>query len=42
VVRAWLLDPLRARLPGLKTAAFPVTAAARDAVPEQVLGWLFE
>ncbi|MFZ5917842.1 MAG: nucleoside-triphosphatase [Chloroflexota bacterium] len=41
VVRAWLQDALRARLPGLDTAAFTVTAASRDALPQQVLDWLF-
>ena len=42
VVRVWMLDELRARLPGLETAVFAVTTETRNALPEQVLDWLFE
>jgi len=42
VVRAWLLDALRARLPGIPTAAFAVDLETRERVPEQVVSWLFE
>lgn len=41
VVRAWLLDALRARLPGVPTAVFAVDADTRERVPKQVMDWLF-
>jgi nucleoside-triphosphatase THEP1 len=42
VVRAWLLDALRARLPGIPTAVFTVDMETRERTPEQVVSWLFE
>jgi nucleoside-triphosphatase THEP1 len=40
VVRAWLLDALRARLPGVPTAIFAVSPKTREAIPKQVVNWL--
>ena len=42
VVRTWLLDALRARLPGVQTATFTVDVETQESVPEQVVDWLFE
>jgi nucleoside-triphosphatase THEP1 len=41
VVRAWLLDALRARLPGIPTATFAVCPKTRKSIPEQVVNWLY-
>jgi nucleoside-triphosphatase THEP1 len=40
VVRAWLLDALRARLRGIRSATFAVDMETRESVPEQVVNWL--
>jgi nucleoside-triphosphatase THEP1 len=42
VVRSWLLDALRARLPGIPAATFAVAVETRGSVPQQVASWLFE
>lgn len=42
VVRAWLLDALRARLPDIPAATFVVDMKTREYVPERVVNWLFE
>lgn len=41
VVRAWLLDALRARLPDIPKATFTVDVKTRESVPERVMDWLF-
>ena len=40
VVRAWLLDALRARLPGISMATFTVSPKTRESIPKQVVNWL--
>lgn len=40
VVRAWLLDALRARLPDIPAATFVVDMETRESVPERVVNWL--
>lgn len=40
VVRTWLLEALRSRLPGIPAAIFAVREGTRGAVPEQVVDWL--
>jgi nucleoside-triphosphatase THEP1 len=42
VARTWLLDALRARLPGIQIAAFAVDVETRAAMPERVVSWLFD
>jgi len=42
VVRTWLLDALRARLPGIPAVTFTVDVETRESVPEQAVDWLFE
>jgi len=42
VVRTWLLDTLRARLPSIQIAAFAVDVETRESVPERVVSWLFD
>lgn len=41
VVRSWLLEALRARLPGIPAAAFIVDVETRASTPERVVDWLF-
>ena len=41
VVRAWLLDALWARLPGIPTATFAVAVETRQSLPKQVVDWLW-
>lgn len=41
VVRAWLLDALRARLPDIPAVTFVVDMETRESVPEQITDWLF-
>jgi nucleoside-triphosphatase THEP1 len=41
VVRAWLLDALRARLPARQVAVFAVDVGTRELVPGRVVEWLF-
>jgi len=42
VVRAWLLDALRARLQGCSVAVFAVAVETRESVPGPLVDWLFE
>ena len=42
IVRTWLLDALRARLPGIPAATFAVDVRTRESVPGRVVDWLFE
>ena len=42
VVRAWLVDAFRARLPGILMATFVVEAKTRQTLPARMVNWLFE
>ena len=42
IVRTWLVDALRTRLPGLQTATFSVDLETRETLPQQAFDWLFE